>query len=85
MTVDARWAQHPLAPLLLSSVAAALTLSAALWGTQSQRDAAWQDSLRLAATPERVAESFVVWTASISLTIAATALVECFPRTTYTA
>ena len=49
----------PLWPLLVSGAAAALALCAALWLTRPGEDAAWQESVRLACTPERVAESFV--------------------------
>ena len=51
--------RFPLLPLLLSSGVAALALCAALWLTRPTPESAWENSLRLATTPERVAEGFV--------------------------
>ena len=56
-TVDSP--RFPLKVLLLSSAAAALALGAALWLTRPTPQSAWEESTRLASTPERVAESFV--------------------------
>lgn len=46
-------------PLLLSTAAAGLVLCGALWWTRPTAESAWEDSVRLTATPERVAERFV--------------------------
>jgi hypothetical protein len=51
--------RYPVWPLLLSSAAAALAVCAALWLTRPTPQTAWEDSTRLASTPERVAEGFV--------------------------
>jgi hypothetical protein len=51
--------RYPWVPLLISSGAAALALCAALWLTRPTPESAWEDSTRLASTPERVAEGFV--------------------------
>ena len=51
--------RSPLSIALVSGAAAALALCGALWLTRPGQDAAWEQSVRLASTPERVAEGFV--------------------------